>query len=72
MDETKTIHITSEYITLGQFLKFANIIGNGGQAKSFLAETKVLVNGEEENRRGRKLRDNDEVVVLGTSYRIKG
>ena len=71
MDETKiTIH--TEYITLGQFLKFASIIDNGGQAKAFLAQNKVLVNGEEDNRRGRKLRNGDQVTILGRTYGIVG
>ena len=39
--KTTQITITTEYITLGQFLKFADIIGNGGEAKSFLT-TKEL------------------------------
>ena len=46
MDDTKEIHITTEYITLGQFLKFADIIHEGGEAKRFLAENEILVNGE--------------------------
>ena len=64
------ISITSEYITLGQFLKFSDIIQSGGEAKSFLASNKVLVNGEEDNRRGRKLRDGDEVIIMNQTYRI--
>ena len=71
MDKTKIV-IHTEYITLGQFLKFASIIDNGGAAKAFLAENRVLVNGEEDNRRGRKLRNGDTVVVLGKSYGIVG
>ena len=65
------ILITSEYITLGQFLKFADIIRSGGEAKAFLASNKVLINSVEDNRRGRKLRDGDEVIIKGQSYRIK-
>ena len=64
------ISITSEYITLGQFLKFSDIIQSGGEAKSFLASHKVMVNGEEDNRRGRKLRDGDEVIIMNQTYRI--
>ena len=41
-----------EYITLGVLLKIAGVIDTGGQAKFFLSENVVLVNGEEENRRG--------------------
>lgn len=49
------IFLTTEYMTLGQMLKEANIISSGGQAKWFLAENAVFVDGEVENRRGRKL-----------------
>lgn len=70
MDDTKEIHITTEYITLGQFLKFADIIHEGGEAKRFLAENEILVNGEAEARRGKKLRPGDEVSVNDSAYRI--
>jgi S4 domain protein YaaA len=49
------IFLTSEYMTLGQMLKEASIISSGGQAKWFLAENSVFIDGELENRRGRKL-----------------
>ena len=49
------IFLQSEFMTLGQLLKEANIIASGGQAKWYLAENAVYVNGELENRRGRKL-----------------
>jgi ribosome-associated protein len=61
----KTIAIKDEYITLGQFLKLADCISTGGQAKFFLQETEVRVNGEAENRRGRKLVPGDRVAVEG-------
>ena len=63
MNGEKRIKIRDEYITLGQFLKFARIIDQGGEAKYYLATRKVLVNGEEENRRGRKLREGDKIVL---------
>ena len=72
MDEKTSIHIVTEFITLGQFLKFAQIIDNGGQAKAFLATTEVKVNGESENRRGRKLRNGDVIETLGKSYKVEG
>jgi S4 domain protein YaaA len=53
------IRITTEYVTLGQFLKLSDIISSGGQAKPFLAEVPILGNGEVDQRRGRKLRDGD-------------
>lgn len=58
-------NINGEYIKLEQFLKMANIVSTGGEAKYYLMENKVLVNGEEENRRGRKLYPGDIVVVDG-------
>jgi ribosome-associated protein len=61
----KPIAIHTEYITLGQFLKLADCISTGGQAKSFLQETAVYVNGQPENRRGRKLVPQDLVKVEG-------
>lgn len=64
------IHITTEYITLGQFLKLADIIQSGGEAKSYLAQNVVLVNGEIDNRRGRKLRSGDRVEINKTVYWI--
>ncbi len=61
----KSIGISTEYITLGQFLKLADCISTGGHAKFFLQETKVLVNGEPDNRRGRKLVVGDQIEVEG-------
>ena len=59
----KNIKIDSEFITLGQFLKVADIISSGGEAKSFLVENTILVNGEEDRRRGRKLYKDDIVEM---------
>ena len=58
------------FITLGVLLKIAGLIDTGGQAKWFLAENKVLVNGEEDNRRGRKLYHGDVVEVSNHSFTI--
>lgn len=69
--KTTEIKIDSEFITLGQFLKFADIIQSGGEAKQFLTSHKVVVNGEDDNRRGRKLRPNDVIEIEGKSYLIK-
>jgi ribosome-associated protein len=55
------IKIDEEYITLQALLKAADILSSGGQAKWYLAENTVLVNGEPENRRGKKLRPGDVV-----------
>ena len=60
-----------DYITLNVLLKIADIIPTGGMAKVYLRENTVLVNGEEENRRGRKLYRGDEIVVGKQSFVIK-
>ena len=57
--------INEEFITLGQFLKVLGIIGTGGEARWYLGENAVTVNGEPEARRGRKLRSNDIVTIPG-------
>ena len=67
----KEIKIDSEFITLGQFLKFADVISTGGEAKAFLSQNDVYINGELDVRRGRKLRPGDHITILGESYSIK-
>ena len=59
-----------DFITLGVLLKLAGIIDTGGQAKWFLSENAVLVNGTEENRRGRKLYHGDQILVQNQSFII--
>lgn len=70
--KTQQISITTEYITLGQFLKVADIIETGGEAKAFLASNSIQVNDEDDNRRGRKLRNGDKVMVKDAVYEIVG
>ena len=57
-----------DYITLQQFLKLRGIVSTGGQAKLYLQEADITVNGEKENRRGRKLYPEDIVVVEGKKF----
>ncbi|WP_018131400.1 S4 domain-containing protein YaaA [Effusibacillus pohliae] len=61
----REVILISDEITLGQLLKYADIVGSGGEVKTFLQETPIRVNGEAENRRGRKLRDGDVVEIAG-------
>lgn len=62
------VYLSKEEITLGQFLKFADIIDSGGMTKWFLEEHEIKVNGEPENRRGKKLHPGDvvEITEIGT------
>lgn len=64
------VAITTQYITLGQFLKLTRIISNGGDAKIYLLTTSVYVNGELEQRRGRKLRVGDIIRVQEQTFEI--
>ncbi|WP_232698007.1 S4 domain-containing protein YaaA [Brevibacillus daliensis] len=57
------VKIRTEYITLGQFLKLCGVIDTGGMAKAFLSEVPIKVNGEPEDRRGRKLYPNDLIEI---------
>lgn len=61
----KEISIDTEFVTLGQLLKLTDAISSGGQAKWFLAENDVYVNGEVEDRRGRKIYNGDVVNIPG-------
>ncbi len=67
----KTVKCKAEYIELQQLLKMEDFISSGGAAKYFLAENEVFVNGELENRRGRKLRPGDTVKILGKEFIIE-
>ena len=67
----KEVKISTEYITLGQFLKFVGIIDSGFVAKIYLSENFVVVNGEKENRRGRKLYPGYEILAENQKFLIK-
>ncbi|MBF0709624.1 MULTISPECIES: S4 domain-containing protein YaaA [unclassified Gemella] len=66
----KKLYIDSEFITLTQFLKMESFISSGGEAKYFLAEEEVYLNGELENRRGKKIYHGDFVLIRGEEYQI--
>ncbi|WP_425573237.1 RNA-binding S4 domain-containing protein [Nocardioides lentus] len=46
---------------LGQFLKLADLVDSGADAKTAIADGDVVVNGEVETRRGRQLAVGDVV-----------
>ena len=66
----KKIQIRDEYITLGQFLKFSGSVSSGIEAKMVIVDGLVLVNGEVEQRRGKKLRSGDRIEFNGESFEI--
>ena len=58
------VQITTEFIKLDSLLKFAGVVGTGGEAKDAIQSGDVLVNGEVCTMRGKKIRPGD-VVELG-------
>ena len=50
-------------IRLDQFLKLANLVRSGGEAKHFIQSGHVLLNGAVETRRSRKIRPGDQVTL---------
>lgn len=68
----KTVYIETKFIKLSQLLKFASIVQNGSDAKFFISEGLVFVDGEVETRRGRKIYDsmNVKAIVDGKEFNI--
>jgi ribosome-associated protein len=66
----RDVEIRDESIRLGQFLKLADLIDNGAEAKPLLMQGLVSVNGEMETRRGRQLTKGDVVTLGEESVRV--
>ena len=60
-----TIRITTPFIKLEALLKYAGLVGTGGESKIRITEGEVLVNGEVCTVRGRKLHPGDRVELGG-------
>ncbi len=66
----KKIPIKTEYIKLGQLLKYADVIQSGGEEKSFISTHKIFVNNIPENRRGKKIVPGDVVEINGDIIQV--
>lgn len=64
------IKLTSPYITLGQLLKLTDWISSGGEAKNAVKTLNITINGEADDRRGRKIYPGDTVVIEDKTYSI--
>lgn len=64
------IKIETEYIKLDSFLKWVNVVGSGAEAKVYIKDGLVEVNGEIELRRGKKLRPGDKVKFNEETYKV--
>ena len=67
----ETIILRDEFIKLGQALKAVGFVESGVEAKEVIQEAKVLVNGEVDTRRGRKLYEGDVVSFENQTIEIK-
>lgn len=67
----KEIKINTETIKLDQFLKWAEIVGSGGEAKVLIQSGHVRVNNLIEKRRGLKLKEGDLINIEGIDETIK-
>jgi ribosome-associated protein len=60
----------AEPLRLDHFLKLAGAVGSGGQAKLLIQNGEVLLNGEVETRRRKKLSLGDKVTVGGQTFTV--
>lgn len=69
MEEIK-IREEDEYIKLGQLLKLAGIVSSGVEAKIVIQEGEVTVNGEVDDRRGKKCYPGDVISFNGETVKV--
>ena len=67
----KVIKLREDFIKLGQALKAVGYVESGVEAKDVIQNGLVLVNGEIDTRRGRKLYDGDVVLFDGEEIKIE-
>ena len=66
----ETVKINTDFIQLQSFLKFKGIAETGGQAKEFIQEGIIRVNGEVCTARGKKIRPGDIISAFAVDYEI--
>jgi ribosome-associated protein len=71
-NDVRDVPIRDDSIRLGQFLKLADLIDTGADAKAAIADGLVQVNGAVETRRGRQLRAGDTVSIGPNAARVGG
>ncbi len=65
-----SVPIRDESIRLGQLLKLAGVVDDGGQAREVVERGLVTVDGEVETRRGRQVRPGDVVSLADVTIRV--
>lgn len=66
-----TFKLRDEYIKLGQLLKAANLVNSGAEAKLVINDGLVKLNGNVENRRGKKLYNGDVVIYNDNEIKLE-
>ena len=69
-DDAFDVPVREDGIRLGQFLKLANLIESGAEAKEVISDGLVTVNGDVETRRGRQLAVGDVISLGDASARV--
>jgi ribosome-associated protein len=69
-EPVRSVAIRDDMIRLGQFLKLADLVDDGSEARRVIGAGEVSVNGEAELRRGRQLGRGDVVALGGHSVRV--
>lgn len=64
------VPIRDDMIRLGQFLKLAGVVEDGGEAREIIERGLVLVDGIVETRRGRQLHVGDTIELAGQQFVI--
>ena len=67
----RVVEITREPVELYKILKFESMVASGGEAKQVIAEGMVMVNGELETRKRRKIVAGDTIEFEGDVIRIQ-
>lgn len=67
----ETVRIQTDFIKLDALLKFAALVGTGGEAKMVIADGMVSVNGEVCTMRGKKIRPGDTVRFAGSELTVE-
>ena len=64
--------LKEEFVELYKILKFEGLVDSGGMAKQIIAEGQVIVNGEVETRKRKKIIAGDKIEYSGQSIDVKG
>ena len=72
-DSSKIIaELEEEFVELYKILKFEGLADSGGMAKQFIADGQVIVNGEVETRKRKKISAGDRIEFCGQSIEVLG